>query len=488
MGHKRDIPHLGWSSHVYPLDAADFAQVPDYAGPAIPSTALPDDAIILYIRPDGPDAVLRGRAAIDAALRADASAVVPVRIVFKPSVAKWNLAASIVRVLRNRYRFHGTGRYHIATTAVRALGLERTIRTLDNPQKRGKTDRLAKMHKLEESLRTHGYDDARPINVMLCRTWGREDSIRQGHHRVSACLACGVPKMCVEFSAAGALPQAFGRPAAILPPPRASDGPVNVLCMKWGHKNYPAYYVNRLYAGVKAHLPRPFRFVCMTDDPTGVRPEVECVDFPPNPDVKGRKWPNVHAKLLVFRKGFANLEGPTLFLDIDLIVLNDLGRFFDYRPGDFCIIHNWIERRKLLFRRRPAIGNSSCFRFDAGTDAAHRVYEAFLRDKDDPALDAYFRKGSQKYQTRAMREAGRVSWWPEAWVCSFKRQCIPLWPLNLLVAPRPPKTASVIAFHGSPDIPEAITGFREHKGHKVPPHLTCRPAPWVKDLWEGGEA
>ena len=73
MGHKRDIPHLGWSSHVYPLDAADFAQVPDYAGPAIPSTALPDDAIILYIRPDGPDAVLRGRAAIDAALRADAS-------------------------------------------------------------------------------------------------------------------------------------------------------------------------------------------------------------------------------------------------------------------------------------------------------------------------------------------------------------------------------------------------------------------------------
>ena len=87
-----------------------------------------------------------------------------------------------------------------------------------------------------------------------------------------------------------------------------------------------------------------------------------------------------------------------------------------------------------------------------------------------------------------MREAGRVSWWPEAWVCSFKRQCIPLWPLNLLVAPRPPKTASVIAFHGSPDIPEAITGFREHKGHKVPPHLSCRPAPWVKELWEGGEA
>lgn len=185
--------------------------MPDYEGPAISDEALPADDVILYIRPSGPDALLRGRAKIGEALRSDASAVVPVRVVFKPSVAKWNLAATLVRVLRNRYRFHGTGRYHIAAAAVRALGIERTIRTLENPQKRGKTDRRAKMRELEESLCAHGYDDSRPINVMLCRTGGRMDSLRQGHHRVSACLACGVPKMCVEFSAAGALPRCLAR-------------------------------------------------------------------------------------------------------------------------------------------------------------------------------------------------------------------------------------------------------------------------------------
>ena len=211
MARQTKIPHLGWSSHVYPLDAADFARVPDYGGPEIPVAALPDDDVLLYICPDGPDALLRGRAAIDAALRADASATVPVRIVFKPSVAKWNLAATMVRVLRNRYRYHGTGRYHIDAAAVRALGIERAIRTLENPHLRGKVDRHAKMRRLEESLRTRGYDDARPINVMLCRTGGKTDSLRQGHHRVSACLACGVRKMCVEFSAAGALPAIFGR-------------------------------------------------------------------------------------------------------------------------------------------------------------------------------------------------------------------------------------------------------------------------------------
>lgn len=257
---------------------------------------------------------------------------------------------------------------------------------------------------------------------------------------------------------------------------------VNVLCAKWGTK-YPAYYVNRLYAGVAKWLARPFRFVCATNEPEGIRPEVECVALGPDPHVKDRRWPNIHAKLTLFRRGFAQLAGPTLFFDVDVLVTGPLDRFFDYRPGDFCIIHNWVERRKALFRR-PPIGNSSCFRFDAGTDAAHGVYESFLRDKEDPALDRYFRKGSQKFQTRAMFERGNVSWWPEEWVGSFKRACVPLWPLNRFIVPRRPKGPSVIAFHGNPDIPEAIDGFFAHKGRKIPPHLTCLPTPWVKELWE----
>ena len=43
----------------------------------------------------------------------------------------------------------------------------------------------------------------------------------------------------------------------------------NILCLKWGTL-YSAEYVNRLHRGVKAHLHRPFRFVCVTDDPSGL--------------------------------------------------------------------------------------------------------------------------------------------------------------------------------------------------------------------------
>ena len=259
---------------------------------------------------------------------------------------------------------------------------------------------------------------------------------------------------------------------------------VNIVCIKYG-RYYSPVYVNRLYAGVRRHLLRPFRFVCVTNDPAGICPEVECVPFMENQNVPGRKWPNIFSKLTLFKDGFADLEGPTLYLDLDTLIMGPLDRFFDYRPGEFCIIHNWIEFYKRIFRKAPQIGNSSCFRFEAG--ASNAVYEFFLREKDDPTKRHLFANGSQKLQTRAMFSAGKVNWWPTDWVCSFKRQCIPPFPLNRFLEPRQPKGASVIAFHGHPDIPEAQAGylFRDQKGVRVPVkfHLTCQPAPWIDALW-----
>lgn len=205
------LPHLGISSYAYPLEAADLVGLADYDGEALPEEALPNDDIIIYIRPDGPDVLLRGRALVTSAVATgDVQATVDVRVVFKPSIAKWNLPATIVRALRNKYRYHGTGVYHIATQTVRDMGLERAIRTIDHPQQRKNKDRAASMRRLVESLRTRGYDDARPINIQVCRVFGRTDSLRQGHHRISACLACGISRMAVSFCAAGALPRELG--------------------------------------------------------------------------------------------------------------------------------------------------------------------------------------------------------------------------------------------------------------------------------------
>ncbi len=200
---KTQMPHLGWSSAVYPLEAGDLAALPEADGAAF--SALPADEILLLIRPGAPDALLRGRALVAAAAARDPRAVVPVRIVFVPTIARWNVLATCVRVLRNRYRYKSSGTYHIAPAALRTLGVERALRTPENPQPRGKVDRKAKMAALLASLRATGFDDARPICVHVCRVAGRRDSLRQGHHRISACLECGVTRMALQFCAAGAL-------------------------------------------------------------------------------------------------------------------------------------------------------------------------------------------------------------------------------------------------------------------------------------------
>ena len=245
--------------------------------------------------------------------------------------------------------------------------------------------------------------------------------------------------------------------------------PVNVICMKY-FTRYGPHYANRLRRAVQRHLSRPFRFVCFTDDPTGLDDAIEAHPLPPL-NVPKQFYPSAWLKLAFFQNGLADLQGPTLVLDLDLVIVDSLDCFFDYEPDRICIIHNWIEWRKTLLRPRPDIGNSSVFRFNAGEsqfvlDSFHSETEHALRDFPT----------EQSYLTKAIRP--RKTWWPEEWVRSFKRQCMPSFPLNLIQPPRIPTGARIIAFHGKPDPDEALAGYRDKKLHK-----SCRPARWIQKHW-----
>lgn len=253
----------------------------------------------------------------------------------------------------------------------------------------------------------------------------------------------------------------------------AEQAQVNIVCLKWG-KRYPVSFTNTLYASVKRHLHRPFRFVCFTDDATGL---AEGIDAQPLPECPGEAvlpqgpWPNIFVKLCLFRDGLAGLQGPTLFFDVDVVIQQDIDCLFDYLPGKFCIIHNWVERRKRLFRPRPKIGNSSCFRFEAGK--SNYIYETFLREMSD-AVDHSKYPTEQAFMTHA---AGEVHWWPEQWIKSFKRTCVLPFPLNLFLTPRKPNTR-VLVFHGNPDPDQAVAGFWGKKRHHA-----VRPCRWILEDW-----
>ncbi|MGI9347948.1 MAG: glycosyl transferase [Gammaproteobacteria bacterium] len=217
-----------------------------------------------------------------------------------------------------------------------------------------------------------------------------------------------------------------------------------VICMKWGTDLYNAEYINRLYRGVKRHLSPPFNFVCFTDNADDVDAGIDARDlqmlsFEPAVTGMARKLALMHPK--------ANLHGTCLFLDLDIVITGNLDDFFTY-PGKFCIIHNWIERRKQIFRRRPLNGNSSVYRFVAG---AHP--QALEKHLANPEV-----RPNQAFLTRAVG-LENITWWPEEWVRSFKRHAHPVYPLNKFLAPKIPPGCRILAFHGKPNPDDAIAGI-----------------------------
>lgn len=239
---------------------------------------------------------------------------------------------------------------------------------------------------------------------------------------------------------------------------------VNIICMKWGVK-YDAANVNRLRAMVHRHLSLPHRFVCFTDDGTGIGSDVEVqslptVKVPPGPE---RCW----RKLGVFAPEETGLKGLTLFLDLDLVLLDSIDCFFEH-PGDFCIIRDWLRDGK----DGRAVGNSSVFRFDA--ERHHAILESFHADAVNIA--ANFRC-DQDWMTHYV---GQPAYWPETWCRSFKRHCLQPFPISLFKEPQCPPDTKILVFHGDPK-PEVAANQVTMKPLAL---RYAKPARWLNQYLE----
>ncbi|MBN9338496.1 MAG: glycosyltransferase, partial [Comamonadaceae bacterium] len=177
----------------------------------------------------------------------------------------------------------------------------------------------------------------------------------------------------------------------------------HVLCMKWGTK-YGPEYVNRLYAMVRRHLSGDFNFVCLTDDATGIRPEVQCLPIPPlNLHLKPGQRDGAWKKLTTFEADLHGLRGTALFLDVDVVIVGSLDAFFEH-PGEFLIIHDYP--RFWRFGQRIT-GNSSVYRFKLGAHAD--VLEYFRAHMDE--VQAHNRN-EQTFLSRYLHKQGKLAYWP----------------------------------------------------------------------------
>ncbi len=245
------------------------------------------------------------------------------------------------------------------------------------------------------------------------------------------------------------------------------DETVSIVTLKWGDR-YGPEFVNRLYAGVQKNLSSSFRFICFTENVSGLH---ECIETYPLPRLgfPDKLFPSVWLKIGLFADGLADMKGDCIFFDLDMIVVNDIKPFFEFKKGKRCIIHNW-KQAHLIFQGRKDVGNSSIFRWRANT--TQFIVDQF-HDEVDWAITNF--RSEQAYLTYAM---GEKYWRPETWVRSFKRHAVPNFPLNMALQPTLPRGVKILVFHGKPDPDNAIIGWKGRRWHQ-----RTLPAPWISDYW-----
>jgi hypothetical protein len=242
---------------------------------------------------------------------------------------------------------------------------------------------------------------------------------------------------------------------------------VNVLCIKWG-KKYGPEYVNKLHNMVGRNLKRPFRFVCLTDDAAGIDPQIEVKPIPAigfDEFDQRKPWTFAHGwlKLTSFASPLYDLQGRTLFLDLDIVILDSLDPFFEQK-GECIVIKDWDKS--------DGSGNTSAYIYTIGahTDALDHLKNNY------PASIADVRN-EQEFITGYLSRQGKLSYWPEAWCRSFKRHCLRRGLMGWFAPPVIPPGARVIAFHGKPNPPDAIAGVSGKWYRRV------MPTQWVADHW-----
>ena len=155
---------------------------------------------------------------------------------------------------------------------------------------------------------------------------------------------------------------------------------------------------NLLYRGVRKHYVNLRRFICITDDPTGLDPNIEVVplwnDFANRPNPTYKTTAGCHRRLRIFDKDFGKIVGERfVMLDLDTLPVGDLTPLFERRE-DFC---GWRPIEPATGYSQRQFGGAFVL-MTAG--CRPHIWEEFQRDPDgciNAARDAGFHGSDQAW-------------------------------------------------------------------------------------------
>lgn len=188
-----------------------------------------------------------------------------------------------------------------------------------------------------------------------------------------------------------------------------------------------AEYVNKLFNMVARNLPEKHKYVCFTDDPTGINPEIETPELPDSL----RGWWN---KLYLFKPGLFEDGERIVYLDLDTIIVGSLDEIIKY-DGDFAICRDFFN---------PDTIQSGFMMWRGGFGA--EIWESFVK-WGYPNIEG----GDQQWIARTLPEVDIVQkLYPRSFV-SYKVHAERMFP----------KQSKVVCFHGLPR-PHEVEGWVPH--------------------------
>lgn len=213
---------------------------------------------------------------------------------------------------------------------------------------------------------------------------------------------------------------------------------INVVCVLWGSA-YPANSVTSLFHQVSKNIGVDFSFHIFTEEERQIDSSFHKHSL--QPLEVGAPWWH---KISVFDP--QRLSGPTLYLDLDLVIARDL-TWITHLPTDYL----WaIKDYRYLWDSSWMGYNSSVMWFDP--QRCSDLYTQFNKNKEW-FISRY--RGDQDYITASISESGR-RFFPESQMPSWRWQC---WQGGWDHAtqkfrqpglPTNTHDASIVVFHGQP--------------------------------------
>lgn len=200
-----------------------------------------------------------------------------------------------------------------------------------------------------------------------------------------------------------------------------------IVCVLKSGGIYSGEWVRKLQNNVSQYMTGEYRFVCMSDM---LVDGVETISF--RHEHKG--W---WSKINLFEPGL--FTGPTLYMDLDCLVVGDLGGLFS--DGPFYMCQDFL---------RADAHNSSVMSWSC--DMAH-IYDAFRTDpqKHIHRFDRERPRGRIGDQGFIEEAAHHIEVFPPGMVVSYRREA----------QDGPPAGCSVVAFHGKPKQMHAANWARD---------------------------